>query len=379
MESQRGPLSRGDLVERDITLLKPHARNARTHSKKQIGQIARSIRKFGFTNPILIDEEDRIIAGHGRVEAAKSLGMTRVPVLLLEGMSEADRKAYVIADNRLAELAGWDRELLGLELGDLSALVPDFDFDVIGFEVAEIEALLNETNPKEVTEDAVDEPERKAPPVTRMGDMWQLGSHRIICGDSTKPEVFEKLMGDELAQMIFTDAPYNVPVNGHICGLGKVQHDEFVMGAGEMSRAEFTDFLAKVMDNLAAYSVDGSIHYQCMDWRHMGEMLEAGERVYDSLRNLVVWNKDNGGMGSFYRSKHELIFVFRKGSAAHINNFALGQHGRYRTNVWDYAGVNSLRADRDEELAMHPTVKPVKMVADAMLDCSRSGGIVLDC
>lgn len=378
MESQRGPLSRGDLVERDITLLKPHARNARTHSKKQIGQIAKSIRKFGFTNPILIDEADRIIAGHGRVEAAKSLGMTRVPVLLLEGMSEADRKAYVIADNRLAELAGWDRELLGLELGDLSELVPDFDFNAIGFEIAEIEALLNEANSKEVTEDTVDEPERKAPPVTRLGDMWQLGPHRIICGDSTKGEVFEKLMGDELAQMIFTDAPYNVPVNGHICGLGKVQHDEFVMGAGEMSRAEFTDFLAKVMGHLAAYSVDGSIHYQCMDWRHMSEMLEAGERVYDSLRNLVVWNKDNGGMGSFYRSKHELIFVFRKGSAAHINNFALGQHGRYRTNVWDYAGVNSLRADRDEELAMHPTVKPVKMVADAMLDCSRSGGIVLD-
>ncbi|QDC37745.1 site-specific DNA-methyltransferase [Sphingobium fuliginis] len=378
MQSQRGPLSRGDLVERDITLLKPHARNARTHSKKQIDQIARSIQKFGFTNPILIDEQDRIIAGHGRVEAAKSLGLTQVPVLLLDGMSEADRRAYIIADNRLAELAGWDRELLGLELGDLSAMVPDFDFDVIGFDVAEIEALLNGVDEKEVVEDTAGEPEQKSSPVTRPGDMWQLGGHRLICGDSTKGEVFEKLMGDELAQMVFTDAPYNVPVNGHICGLGKVQHDEFVMGAGEMSRAEFTDFLARVMDNLAAYSVDGSIHYQCMDWRHMGEMLEAGERVYDSLRNLVVWNKDNGGMGTFYRSKHELIFVFRKGSAAHINNFELGQHGRYRTNVWDYAGVNSLKADRNEELAMHPTVKPVKMVADAMLDCSRHGGIVLD-
>ncbi|BAI97443.1 methyltransferase [Sphingobium sp. TA15] len=378
MQSQRGPLSRGDLVERDITLLKPHARNARTHSKKQIDQIARSIQKFGFTNPILIDEQDRIIAGHGRVEAAKSLGLTQVPVLLLDGMSEADRRAYIIADNRLAELAGWDRELLGLELGDLSAMVPDFDFDVIGFDVAEIEALLNGVDEKEVVEDTAEEPEQKASPVTRPGDMWQLGGHRLICGDSTKGEVFEKLMGDELAQMVFTDAPYNVPVNGHICGLGKVQHDEFIMGAGEMSRAEFTDFLARVMDNLAAYSVDGSIHYQCMDWRHMGEMLEAGERVYDSLRNLVVWNKDNGGMGTFYRSKHELIFVFRKGSAAHINNFELGQHGRYRTNVWDYAGVNSLKADRNEELAMHPTVKPVKMVADAMLDCSRHGGIVLD-
>lgn len=375
---QSGPLGPGDLVERDIALLKPYARNARTHSKKQIGQIARSIKKFGFTNPVLIDEEDRIIAGHGRIEAAKSLGMTQVPVLLLEGMSDADRRAYVIADNRLAELAGWDRELLGLELGDLAALIPDFDFDVIGFDVAEIEALLNETDPPEVIEGEADAPDTSAPLVTRPGDMWQLGKHRLICGDSTNPEVFFTLMAGELAQMVFTDAPYNVPVNGHICGLGKVQHDEFMMGAGEMSPSEFTDFLSKVMTNLAAHSVDGSIHYQCMDWRHMREMLDAGERVYDSLRNLVVWNKDNGGMGSFYRSKHELIFVFRKGNAPHINNFALGQHGRYRTNVWDYAGVNSLKAERDEELAMHPTVKPVAMVTDAMLDCSLRGGIVLD-
>lgn len=185
-------------------------------------------------------------------------------------------------------------------------------------------------------------------------------------------------MRTERAQMIFTDPPYNVPVKGHICGLGKVQHDEFLMAAGEMSREEFTAFLAKVMANLAYYSTDGSIHFQCMDWRHIGEMLEAGEKVYDSLRNLVVWNKDNGGMGSFYRSKHELIFVFKKGTAAHINNFELGQHGRYRTNVWDYAGVNSLKRERDEELAMHPTVKPVALVADAMLDCSRRNGIVLD-
>lgn len=177
MESQRSPLSRGDLVERDITLLKPHARNARTHSQKQISQIARSIRQFGFTNPILIDEQDRMIAGHGRVEAAKSLGLTRVPVLRLEGMSEANRRAYIIADNRLAELAGWDRELLGLELGDLSKLVPDFEFEVIGFDVAEIEALLNGADKKEVVGDSAEEPSGKAPPVTRMGDMWQLGGH----------------------------------------------------------------------------------------------------------------------------------------------------------------------------------------------------------
>lgn len=378
METQRGPLDRGDLVEREIALLKPHARNARTHSKKQVRQIARSIEKFGFTNPVLIDDDDTIIAGHGRVEAAKSLGRSHVPVLRLSGLSEADRRAYVIADNRLAELAGWDRDMLSLELGDIAELVPDFDLTVIGFDIPEIEALLNGTDAVDVVEDVVEEVDIAKPVITRKGDIWQLGRHRLICGDSTDLATFEMLMAGEQAQMVFTDAPYNVPVNGHICGLGKVKHDEFVMGSGEMSRDEFTSFLTRAMQNLSHHSADGSIHFHCMDWRHMSEILEAGEKSYDSLKNLVVWNKDNGGMGSFYRSKHELIFVFKKGSAPHINTFELGQHGRYRTNVWDYAGVNSMRAGRDEELAMHPTVKPVAMVADAMLDCSKHGGIVLD-
>jgi hypothetical protein len=284
----------------------------------------------------------------------------------------------VIADNRLAELAGWDAELLSIELGDIALMAPDFDLTVTGFDIPEIEAMLNGTDSADIVEEAAEEVDVTQPTITRIGDMWELGRHRLICGDSTDGSTFARLMNGEVAQMIFTDAPYNVPVNGHICGLGKVKHDEFVMGSGEMSRAEFTVFLRTVMQNLSNHSAEGSIHYHCMDWRHMGEMLEAGESVYDSLRNLVVWNKDNGGMGSFYRSKHELIFVFRKGSAAHINNFALGQHGRYRTNVWDYAGVNSMRAGRDEELAMHPTVKPVAMVADAMRDCSRRGGIMLD-
>ncbi|WP_264592430.1 site-specific DNA-methyltransferase [Sphingobium sp. B10D3B] len=340
--------------------------------------MARSIETFGFTNPVLIDEADRIIAGHGRVQAAKTLGMTHVPVLLLEGLSDADRRAYIIADNRLAETAGWDRELLGLELADLTQLVPDMDLSVIGFEAAELEALMNGVGPVDIVETPAQGDEDSKPLVTRPGDTWQLGRHRLICGDSTKPETFVALMQDEMAQMVFTDAPYNVPVNGHIGGLGKVKHKEFVMASGEMSQREFTDFLTRVMINLARHSSDGSIHYHCMDWRHMAEMLAAGEEAYASLKNLVVWNKDNGGMGSFYRSKHELIFVFKKGSTAHINNFELGQHGRYRTNVWDYAGVNSMHAQRTEELAMHPTVKPVAMVADAMLDCSRRGGIVLD-
>jgi len=360
-----------------IADLKPHDRNPRTHSKRQVEQIADSIRRFGFTNPVLVDASNQVVAGHGRIEAAKKLGMSSVPVLRLEHMTEAEKRAYVIADNRLAELAGWDNNLLALELAAIAELDSEFELPLTGFDQAEIEALLNGLDGEaegegEVVIDA------SAPIVTRVGDMWQLGRHAIICGDATDPAVFNKLLGDQKAQMVFTDPPYNVPVNGHICGLGKIQHDEFVMASGEMSEAEFTDFLTRVTANLAGASADGSIHYVCMDWRHMGELLSAGRVSYSELKNVVVWNKDNGGMGAFYRSKHELVFVFKNGTAAHINNFGLGQHGRYRTNVWDYAGVNSLKAERDEELAMHPTVKPVAMVADAIRDCSRRGGIILD-
>ena len=357
--------------------LKPHDRNPRTHTKKQIGQISESIRRFGFTNPVLVDRDNRIIAGHGRVEAARSIGMATVPVLRLEHLTEAERRAYVVADNRLAELAGWDNDLLALELGAMLELDPDLDLALTGFDPAEIEALLNALD-EDPTQEAAVEIDEKAMVVSEVGSLWQLGNHRLICGDATDVQVYQRLLEGEKAQMVFTDPPYNVPVNGHICGLGKVKHDEFVMASGEMSEAEFTAFLTKVTRNLASFSAEGSIHFICMDWRHMGELLAAGRDAYAELKNLIVWNKDNGGMGAFYRSKHELVFAFKKGSVPHINNFGLGQHGRYRTNVWDYAGINSMRAGREEELAMHPTVKPVAMVVDAIKDCSRRGGIVLD-
>jgi DNA modification methylase len=180
------------------------------------------------------------------------------------------------------------------------------------------------------------------------------------------------------AEFVFTDPPYNVAIDGHVCGLGRVRHREFAMGCGEMSEAEFTAFLKAVFALLAENSVEGSIHQICMDWRHIWEMLGAGRTVYSELKNLCVWNKTNAGMGSFYRSKHELVFVWKAGTAAHLNNFELGQHGRHRTNVWDYAGVNTMRAGRLQELAMHPTVKPTALVADAIKDCSRRGGLVLD-
>lgn len=368
------------IVERDVASLKPYARNARTHSKKQIKQIAASIERFGFTNPILVSDEGTIIAGHGRVEAAKLLGMRHVPTLALSHLSETERRAYVLADNKLALNAGWDRDMLAIELQGLIDL--DFDIDLTGFSLAEVDTILDEA--RDADPGANDAPEDAVPvvtgePVSRLGDIWQLGRHRLLCGDAQSAADHAALLGQERADLLFTDPPYNVPIDGHVCGLGKVRHREFAFASGEMSRSAFTRFLADTLGNAAAMMRDGAIAFVCMDWRHMGELLEAGETVFTELKNLIVWNKTNGGMGSFYRSKHELIFVFKVGIEPHTNSFGLGDTGRYRTNVWDYAGISSMSADRGTELAMHPTVKPVALIADAIRDCSRRGEIVLDC
>ena len=359
--------------------LRPHPNNARTHSKKQIRQIAKSIEKFGFCNPVLVDDTKQVIAGHGRIEAAKLLGLEMVPICQLSHLSAAEKRAYVLADNKLAEKAGWDMELLAIELQGLIEL--DIDIELTGFEIAEIDLILEEareaTGAASGPEDTAPEPSL-GPAVSQIGDLWLLGSHRLQCGDARDKAAYARLMEGAKAEFVFTDPPYNVVIDGHVCGLGRVRHREFAMGCGEMSEAEFTAFLQTVFERLAENTIDGSIHEICMDWRHMGEMLAAGGAVYCELKNLCVWNKSNGGMGSFYRSKHELVFVWKSGSAAHINNFELGQYGRHRTNVWDYPGGNSVRAGRLEELAMHPTVKPVALVADALKDCSRRGGLVLD-
>jgi DNA modification methylase len=358
--------------------LRPYPNNARTHSKKQVRQIANSIAKFGFCNPVLIDDDKQIIAGHGRVEAAKLLGIAAVPTYRLSHLSEADKRAYILADNKLAEKAGWDKQILAIELQGLIDL--DFEIELTGFEMPEIDIILEDAHEADGAssgpEDAVPQYSSGAA-VTRTGDLWLLGNHRLLCGDARDGAAYDRLLEGAKAEFVFTDPPYNVAIDGNVCGLGRIRHREFAMGCGEMSEVEFTTFLKTVFDRLAEHTIDGSIHQICMDWRHMWEMLAAGRQVYE-LKNLCVWNKTNAGMGSFYRSKHELVFVWKSGNAAHINNFELGQHGRNRTNVWDYAGVNTMRAGRLEELAMHPTVKPVALVADAIKDCSRRGGLVLD-
>jgi DNA modification methylase len=359
--------------------LKPYARNARRHSKKQIKQIADSIERFGFTNPVLVSDEGQIIAGHGRVEAAKLLGLETVPTLRLSHLSETERRAYVLADNKLALNAGWDQEILAIELQALIDL--DFDVTLTGFSLAEVDLTLDLARDRDP--DAPPGPEDQIPPpstvaISRMGDVWNLGRHRLICGDARNLEDYARLMQGDVADLVFTDPPYNVPIDGHVSGLGSIQHREFAMGVGEMSQAAFTAFLQETLGAMAGVSRDGAIAFVCMDWRHMGELLAAGEAVFSELKNLCVWNKTNGGMGTFYRSKHELVFVFKVGTAPHVNSFGLGEDGRYRTNVWDYPGISSLGADRTEVLAMHPTVKPTALVADAIRDCSKRGGIVLD-
>lgn len=358
-----------------VGTLKPYARNARTHSKRQIEQIAESIKRFGFTNPVLIGDEGEIVAGHGRVLAAKELGLHEVPTLKLSHLNADERRAYVLADNKLAENAGWDTETLAIELQALIDI--DFDVTLTGFSLAEIDFAIEQGGGTEASGlDVV--PEIAEAAISRIGDLWLLGEHRLLCGDSQSRETVDRLLGGARADLIFTDPPYNVKIDGHTGGLGSIKHREFAFAAGEMTSAQFTSFLTTTLGNAAAVSKDGAIAFVCMDWRHMRELLDAGDAVFSELKNLCVWNKTNGGMGSFYRSKHELIFVFKIGTLPHTNSFGLGETGRYRTNVWDYAGISSLGAGRNDTLAMHPTVKPVALVADAIKDCSRRGEIVLD-
>ena len=366
---------------RRVSDLMPYANNPRTHSPKQIRQLAKSMKMFGFIIPILIDSDGNVITGHGRLAAAQQLNLEHVPTISIDHLTEAQKRAYIMADNRLAEHASWDRERLANEFRFLSDFDIEFDLTITGFDTAEIDLLIETVDPipDDSTADVIPEIDLQVSPVSQGGDLWLLGQHRLLCGDATQAKSFEHLMGKKKAQMVFVDPPYNVAIPGHAGGLGSIQHQNFAMASGEMNEAEYTTFLCTSLSHLVSHSQDGSIHYICMDWRHLSELLSAARSTYSEIKNLVVWKKSNAGMGSFYRSQYELILVAKQGTQPHINNFELGQHGRYRSNVWDYPGVNSFRDGRLEELAMHPTVKPVALVADAMKDCSHRGGLILDC
>jgi DNA modification methylase len=365
---------------RSLTDIKANPRNARTHSKRQIRAIAESIRVFGFTSPVLIDEDDVILAGHGRVEAAKLLGLHRVPTIRISELSESQKRALVLAENKLAERAGWDRELLSIELAELSTVLPDIGLTVqlTGFEIAEVDTILSDVEEKRAAstdDEVVTIPDRL---VSQPGDLWLLGKHRILCGDARDAAVFEMLLGSERVDMMFADPPYNVRIVGHARSRSRKLHTDFVMASGEMSEQQFTAFLHQILKNAASYSHNGTLHYVCIDWRHIGELLTAGRTVYGSPKNVIVWVKNNGGQGSLYRSQHELIGLFKVGDGEHVNNIELGRFGRNRSNVWTYAGVNTFKAGRQLELDIHPTVKPVALVADAIKDVTGRNAIVLD-
>jgi DNA modification methylase len=377
-----GHTSRLEVRYLSIDGLKSNPKNTRVHSDKQVKQIAGSMEAFGPIVPVLIDGNLQVISGHGRILAAKLLGLAEFPTICIEHLTEAQTKAFAIADNKLTENSTWNTDLLGEQLKALSEVELDFDLDVTGFEMAEIDLLIEGLAPTaESDPDPADEvPDTVEQLVSRPNDLWLLGRHTIFCGDSRDTRCYSLVMEGRKADLVFTDPPYNVRIAGHATGLGAIQHKNFKMAGGEMSEDEFTDFLARVFNQLAYHTADGSLHYVFMDWRHAREILTAGKQAYTELKNVIVWVKDNGGMGSLYRSQHELIFLFKNGKECHRNNVQLGQFGRYRTNVWNYAGINSFSRKTEEGnlLELHPTVKPAALVADAIMDCSARGDIVLD-
>lgn len=357
-----------------LTALRPDPRDPRNHPPKKIAKLVDVIGTFGFLMPIQVDATGLIIVGHEWFLAARKIGLAEIPTICLDHLTDTETRIYRLAVTRQAELATWDPDRLRVEIEGLDEL--EVDLSMTGFEVPEIEAILSPGQSLADNDDEGAEPEA-GPPVSRLGDLWLCGAHRLFCGSALEAASYAAVLGKERAAVVFADAPYNLPVQGHVSGKGKARHGEFAMASGEMSVSAFTEFLRTAFGHLVAYSTDGSIHFHFMDWRHMGEMLAASEGLY-ALKNLCVWAKDNGGMGSLYRSRHELCFVFKAGQAPHRNNVELGRHGRNRTNVWEYPGQTSFHRDRTADLAAHPTVKPVALVADALRDVSARGEMVLD-
>jgi DNA modification methylase len=361
-----------------IETLRINVRNARKHSKKQIRQIANSILAHGLLGLIIIDENGIILAGHGRFEAAKLLGLRNVPVQRVTGLTEVQKRAFALADNKIGANAGYDRDILVKELGELSVLLEptEWDISLTGFEPAEIDVLFKDLGP-ETPDPAEELPSLEQNPISRPGDLWILDRHRLKCGDARSRADVDHVMNGAKANMIFTDPPYNQKIS-EVQGRGRIKHAEFHESSGERSAAAHTDFLIDVLGNTARVSHDNATAFVFQDWRHLTELFAAALTVYDEMLNLVVWVKTTPGQGSLYRSQHELIGVFRIGQTPHQNNVQLGRFGKNRSNVWTYPGMNTFGAGRLELLASHPTVKPVALIADAIKDCTTRGDIVLD-
>jgi DNA modification methylase len=357
--------------------LTPNPKNVRRHPPKQLTKLCRNIQAFGFSAPIVVDEHQMVLAGHGRLEAARRLEMDQVPCMVLAGLTPEQKTAFAIADNKLGDESTFDDKGLDQLLKELAGV--DFDLELTDFDMGELDFRIDGAAGGMAGDpDDLIEPPASSVAVSQPGDVWRLGPHCVICGDCLATESFAAVLGNEKAQVVFTDPPYNVPIAGHVSGLGEARHREFAMASGEMSEPQFLGFLAQVIGHLAAFSADGSIHFICMDWRHLDTLLDAAKGIYSEVKNLCVWVKSNAGMGSLYRSQHELVAVFKKGTAGHHNNVELGKHGRHRSNVWQYPGANTFSRTRKDDLAAHPTVKPVALVADAIRDVTKRGELVLD-
>lgn len=359
--------------------LHPDPTNARKHSRAQIKAIAKSIEAFGFNAPILVDRNKKIIAGHGRYEAALLRGDAEVPVILLDHLSDVQAKAYMLADNKLTDRSSWDDQKLAIQLKELSDLALDFDIAATGFELPEIDIRIQSLDDPDGTDRADEFLPAAGPTVAIRGDLWHLGEHRLYCGDALEDGTWSELLGPERAAAVFTDPPYNIKIDGMASGNGKIKHREFAMAAGEMSRFEYSTFLERSLEIMRSGCVEGAIIFVCMDWRHIEDLLTAGRINELEHVNLCVWAKTNAGLGSFYRSQHELVAVFKNGGAPHQNNVELGRFGRNRTNVWNYPGASSFpRKNTKAMLALHPTIKPVRLIADAILDCTKANDLVFD-
>lgn len=377
-----GKPSSSNLQMIDINLIVLKLKSLRKHSKKQLQKLKNAIMKFGYVNPVLLDEKRNIIAGELRLLAAKELGFTQIPAIILENLTPEEADAIRILDNKIAEDGGWNFENLKEEIEKLMKF--DVTFEDLGFDTVDYDEifLVNDSEKNKVHNDGKEDEtwlDANIPPKVKLGDLWRLGDHFVYCGDSLLVRSFEILMQGELAQIVITDPPYNCRINGHVCGLGKTQHEEFAMASGEMTDSEFAEFISNFMQNLVKFSCDGSLSYIFMDWAGLNTLLTQGKKHYTELKNIAVWNKLVGGMGAMYRSQHETIPIFKKGKAKHQNHIQLGKNGRYRTNVWDYPGVRATNPASLELLKLHPTCKNIAMCHSILLDASSKNDIVLDC
>lgn len=377
-----GKTSNSNLQMIDINLIVLRLKSLRKHSKKQIQKLINAIIKVGYVNPILLDKKYNILAGELRLLAAKELGFTQIPAIILENLTQEEADTIRILDNRIAEDGEWNFENLKEEIEKLMKF--DITFEDLAFDTVDYDKIFLADNSEENkihNSDKEDESwlDANIPSKVKFGDLWRLGDHFIFCGDSLLARSFELLMQGELAQIVITDPPYNCKIKGHVCGLGKTQHEEFAMASGEMTDTEFAEFISKFMQNLVKFSFDGSLHYLYMDWSGLNILLTQGKKHYTELKNIAVWNKGVGGMGAMYRSQHEMIPIFKNGKAKHQNHIQLGKYGRYRTNVWNYPGIRATNPASLELLKLHPTCKNISHLHSILLDASSKNDIVLDC